>query len=133
LVAREVGPRRGFRETGFLRLAPDARARVLASTGDLREEVAATLLLVFHVERRRPLLARFLDLLGVPHENGLLGDEERPLVPTDEAVRGATDALLAEFKVSDVRLYYRALVSQEPLRWAAVGRALARPEFALPS
>jgi hypothetical protein len=129
-LAREIGPRRGFREAGFLRLPLEMRSRMLATTLDLREDVAATLLLVFHMEERRPLLRRFLDLLSIPHEDGMLGEEEHPLVPTVEAVEKATDALLAEFPAASVRLYYRALLTQEPSRWAALEPALRRPALA---
>ncbi len=131
-LAREIGPRRGFREAGFLRLSLDLRVRMLASTLDLREDVAATLLLVFHMERRRPLLRRFLDLVGIPHEDGMLGEEENPVVPSVEVVAKATEALLAEFPAADVRLYYRALLTQEPSRWRAVGSALSSPPLSLP-
>ncbi|HKB16496.1 MAG TPA: hypothetical protein VKF62_10535, partial [Planctomycetota bacterium] len=67
------------------------------------------------------------DLVGIPHEDGMIGEEENPLVPSDEVVANATRALLAEFPAGDVRLYYRALLTQEPSRWRAVGSALALP------
>ena len=40
--------------------------------GELSDTVAARALVNYHLERQRPMMAAFLDLLAIPHDNGLI-------------------------------------------------------------
>jgi len=73
----------------------------------------------YHLERQRPMMAAFLDLLGITHENGLISDEH-VAKPEAEKVRQAAKDLRAKFAPADVALYLSTLVSQDPDTWEAI-------------
>ncbi len=104
-------------------LAPEAQARILASVLDPGEPLAQGLLVSLHLAERRPILAAFLDALGLPHENGVLKDEpEAPPPLKEEDARRAIGAL-ASFPRAQVLTYVNTLVLQDPDRWAVLAHA----------
>ena len=44
----------------------------------------------YHLERQRPMMGAFLDLLGIAHENGLI-NEENVIKPDAEETQGGRD------------------------------------------
>jgi hypothetical protein len=101
-------------------LSPEARSRILATVLDPGEPLAQGLLVSLHLARRRPLLAAFLDALGLPHEDGVLKEESGSVPPVaPEAARKAV-AALASFPPGEVRTYLNTLWLQDPERWAAL-------------
>lgn len=105
-------------------LPPEARARALAMLLDPGEPLAAALLVALHLGERRALLVAFLDALGLPHEEGLLGEEaDRQPAPTPDAVRSALRPLLASFPAAELSVYLNTLWLQDPERWAALPEA----------
>jgi hypothetical protein len=104
-------------------LAPEAQARILATVLDPGETLAASLLVALHLAERRPLLAAFLDALGVPHEDGIVKDEaEGPAVEASR-VREGVHALSA-FPAPQVETYLNTLWLQDRERWAAIPEVL---------
>jgi hypothetical protein len=102
-------------------LPQEQRAQALASILEPGESVAASLLVALHLSERRPLLAAFLDALGLPHEEGALKEEADNLpAPSAEAVRAAVQSLRERFPEPHVALYLNALWLQDPERWAAL-------------
>src|SRR5687767_7097193 len=67
-----------FRPRSILALTPDKRARYLAQLPAVSDAIAARALVNYHLERQRPMMAAFLDLLGIAHENGLISEEKLP-------------------------------------------------------
>lgn len=106
-------------------LGEEERARALAGILEPGEVVAASLLVALHLSERRPLLAAFLDALGVPHENGILKEEadEAP-PPTEAQLRRGLDAL-SSFDTHQVEVYLNTLALQDPGRWGALERVRA--------
>src|SRR5512147_524502 len=95
-------------------LPPDAQARILATTLDPGEPLAQGLLVSLHLAERRPLLAAFLDALGLPNEDA------EPLPPvTEDAARHAV-ASLSAFPREQVLTYLNTLLLQDPERWKAL-------------
>jgi hypothetical protein len=113
-----------FRTKSVLGLEPDKRARYLAQLPTISDAVAARALVNYHLATQRPMMAAFLDSLGIPHEEGLIKDED---VPKPEPARLETAAadLAAKFPAADVALYFSTLVSQDPETW---GHLSERPE-----
>jgi hypothetical protein len=70
-----------------------------------------------HLGERRPLLAAFLDALGLPHEDGILKQEADARRPPDQAEARAALRALAAFPREQVGLYFNALWLQDPERW----------------
>src|SRR5262249_43985115 len=108
-----------FRPKSVLSLAPDKRARYLATLPTMTDAIAARALVSYHLERQRPMMGAFLDLLGIPHDNGLISDEN-VAKPDAAKVTGAAKELATKYPAEDVSLYLATLVSQDPETWEAL-------------
>jgi hypothetical protein len=90
----------------------------LADTGarlDLGDKpIAWEALLALHLKARTPMLAQFLDTLGIAHENGEIKGEVDAATMDDAKVRGAAEGLLAGFDDSTVAIYLLALRASQP-------------------
>jgi hypothetical protein len=105
-----------FRPKSAAALPVEKRARYLAGLPVVSELVASRLLVAFHLAAQRPMMGRFLDALGIAHENGLItaDDVARP----DRArLEEAAKVLRQEFPEQDVELYFATLVGQDPDTW----------------
>jgi hypothetical protein len=102
-------------------LASEQKARSLAQLLDPGETVAASLIVALHLAARRPMLSAFLDLLGLPHEDGILKDEAAQIPPPgEEQARNAVRELVKRFPVGQVETYMNALWLQDPDHWGAL-------------
>jgi hypothetical protein len=102
-------------------LAPDAQARILATVLDPGESLAQGLLVGLHLAERRPLLGAFLDALKLPHEDGILKEEEAEAAsPVSESDARVALGALASFPDDQVRTYLNTLWLQDPERWQAL-------------
>src|SRR5262245_25304932 len=108
-----------FRPKSVLTLAPEKRAKYLATLPTMTDAIAARALVNYHLERQRPMMGAFLDLLGIPHENGLINDEQVAKPDTTKVTTAARE-LAARFPSEDVSLYFATLVSQDPETWEAL-------------
>ena len=87
--------------------------------GAVSEIVAARLLVAYHLHHQRPMMAGFLDALGIFHEEGLIADEElQP--PSADRLREAVRAIGAAHPADDVVLYLSTLMWQDPETWAGL-------------
>jgi len=106
-------------------LAPEAQARILAAVLEPGETLAAALLVSLHLGHPRPLLAAFLDALGLPHQDGLLQEETEPPPLREEDARKAASTL-GGFPRAHVATYFNTLWLQDPERWRVL-ETLAEP------
>jgi hypothetical protein len=117
-----------FRTRSVVGLAPEKKAKYLATLPSVSDAIAARALVNYHLARQRPMMAAFLDSLGIPHEEGLI-TEETMVKPDTEKLRAGTAALAGQFPPDDVSLYLATLVSQDPDTWGALADlAEAEPE-----
>ena len=108
-----------FRHQTIRSAPPARRAGFLAGCNALNDPVAGTLMYVYHMERQVPLMSKFLDALGIKHENGRIeSDELEP--PAGKSLAAAVESVLASCDRDDVLLYLRVLVSQDEVTWAAL-------------
>ena len=105
-----------FRTKSVIALPLDRKAKYLATLPGISETVAARALVSYHLEHQRPMMAAFLDALGIAHEDGLINEENVP-APDAERIRTAAAALTERFPADDVSLYFNTLVSQDPETW----------------
>jgi len=105
-----------FRTKSVLALPPEKRTRYLATLPNVSDTIAARALVNYHLELHRPMMAAFLDLLGIAHENGLINDEEVSK-PENARLRAAATELASKYPAEDVSLYFATLVSQDPDTW----------------
>jgi hypothetical protein len=105
-----------FRTKSVLNLPAEKRIKYLASLPTISDSIAARALVAYHLEQQRPMMAAFLDSLGIAHEDGLITDET---VVKPEAAKLATAAqeLATKFPAGDVSLYFATLISQDPETW----------------
>jgi hypothetical protein len=118
-----------FRAKSVFGLPREKKARYLAALPNMPDAVAARALVTYHLERQRPMMAEFLDALGIAHENGLIS-EETVAKPEDEKLRAAAGSIAEKFPAEDVWLYLATLVSQDPDTWGALAEM---PETAAPA
>jgi hypothetical protein len=108
-----------FRARSVLALAPEKRAKYLAQLPSVTDAIAARALVSYHLERQRPMMGAFLDLVGITHENGLISEENVPK-PDAGKVKTAAKELATKFPADEVSLYLATLVSQDPETWEAL-------------
>jgi hypothetical protein len=114
---------RHLRPQAVRAMAPEEQAKALASIRDPGESLAGSLLVALHLAERRPLLADFLDRLGLPHEDGVMKDEAEAVALDPSRVEDAARQLLDRFPREHVATYFSVLLLQDPERWAALRAA----------
>jgi hypothetical protein len=118
-----------FRVTSVLKMPREKKARQLVALTSVSELVAARLLVAYHLEDQRPMMAGFLDALGIAHDDGLIADEDLS-APPRESLEAAVRAIAAAYPPEDVALYLSTLVWQDPETWGALAEM---PESRLPA
>jgi len=105
-----------FRARSVMGLPVEKRARYLSALPSVSDSLAARLLITYHLTAQRPMMAAFLDALGVPHEDGLITAEDVK-VPDADTCRAAAKALTEKFPAADTTTYFATLVVQDPETW----------------
>jgi hypothetical protein len=114
-----IAQRIKFRAKSVLTMPREKKAKQLASLPAVSELVAARLLVAYHLEQHRAMMASFLDSLGIPHEDGLIADEDLQAPPV-ERLGEAARALATAYPPDDVALYLSTLIWQDPETWGAL-------------
>lgn len=123
-----IAHRLKFRTKSVVVLPKPRKVQYLLDLPALPEAVAARLLVSHHVENKRPMMAAFLDALGVAHDNGMIAEET--VVPQDpDKIRAAVKTISESFAAEDVALYLSTLSWQDPETWALLAEL---PETRLP-
>ena len=118
-VIATIAHRIKFRMKSVLSMPLEKKTRYLLSLPALSESVAARLLVAYHLAHQRPMMGRFLDELGIAHEDGLIADEDLSAPPPDRVV-AAAKALASAFPADDVSLYLSTLLWQDPETWGSL-------------
>ena len=113
-----IAQQKKFRPKTVVALDDDRKARHLASIAALPETLAARALVVYHLAEQRPMMAAFLDALGIAHENGLIKDDGAK--PEASKIGPAASQIAKQFPAEDVRLYLNTLLCQDPETWGAL-------------
>ena len=113
-----IAQQKKFRPKTVVGLDVDRKARHLATLGTVPDQIAARTLVVYHLAEQRPMMAAFLDALGIAHENGLI--QEDSVKPDPEKIAPAAAELIKQFPADDVRLYLTTLVCQDPETWGSL-------------
>ena len=82
------------------------------------ELVTGNLIRAWLLKKYRPMLADFLDALGIPHKEGVV--EELPKAVDDTKLRAAVDLLLAKYPPEAVSVYLHAFSGMNEVEWAAL-------------
>ena len=124
LIARQIK----FRPKSVLTLSVEKKAKHLAAMGQVSDLLAARLLVSYHLHDQRPMMGRFLDVVGIAHDEGLI-TEESPAAPAPDKLDEAAKTLAAEFPAADVSRYFWTLLWQDPDTWTGLQ---GRPELSPP-
>jgi hypothetical protein len=113
-----IAQQKKFRPKTVIGLDLDRKSKHLASLATLPDSIAGRVLVLYHLSDQRALMGRFLDALGIAHENGLIKEDD---VKPDTAKLGpAAVTLTHEFPPDDVRLYLTTLLCQDPETWGGL-------------
>jgi hypothetical protein len=115
-----------FRPKSVIALPLDKKAKYLATLPTVSDTVAARALVNYHLDRQRPMMGAFLDLLGIAHDQGLINEENASKPDADKLKTAAAD-LAAQYPKEDVALYFSTLVSQDPETWGALADRVNEP------
>ncbi len=114
-----IAQRIKFRTKSVIALPVEKKSRYLVALPVVSEGVAARLIVAYHLAHQRPMMGRFLDALGIAHEEGLIADEQ--VEPVDKArLAEAAKTLAASSPAEDVALYLSTLLWQDPETWGGL-------------
>ena len=122
-AAMLIAQQKNFRPKTVVALDVDRKARHLATIAQLPDSVAARALIVYHLAEQRPMMAAFLDALGIAHEDGLIKEDD--VRPDASKFETAAETIRRQFPPEDVELYLNTLVCQDPDTWGGLTRVLS--------
>jgi hypothetical protein len=111
-----------FRPKSLQQLPAERRSKLLANMADVSEAVATRALIGYHLTSERPMMAAFLDAVGIEHDNGLIkseGADEVEAPPADKLAAGVA-AIKASFPEDAVRLYLHTLLVLDGDTWGGL-------------
>jgi len=117
-----IAQRIKFRAKSVLALSVEKKARHLVSLTAVSELLAARLLVAYHLAHQRPMMASFLDAVGIAHEDGLIADEDIT-PPSADTLKAAAQKLSNQYPKDDVALYLATLTWQDPETWGELAGA----------
>ena len=120
-AAQLIAKHMKFRPKSVSGLDADRKARYLTAVPEVPEELAAHLLIMFHLAEQRPMMGTFLDALGIKHDDGMIDEEH--VTPDPTKFGAAKAAITAAYPAEDVALYLDTLQWQDPASWGALGES----------
>ena len=122
LLARRLN----FRAKSVQALSIERRTKYLAQVGEVSDAIATRALIAYHFTAQRPLMAAFLDALGVQHDDGLITQEQVD-PPDADRLAAAVDKTREAFPAEDVTFYLRTLVTLDSDTWGNLEAVLTKP------
>ena len=113
-----ISQQKKFRRKTVAGLDEERKARHLASLPTLPDNVAARVLVLYHLAEQRPMMGAFLDALGIAHDDGVI--QEDNVVPDTTKVAPAAAAIATQYPRVDVSIYLNTLLCQDPKAWGAL-------------
>jgi hypothetical protein len=113
-----IAQQKKFRPKTVIGLDLDRKSKHLASLASLPDSIAGRVLVLYHLTDQRALMGRFLDALGIEHENGLIKEDD--VKPDKTKLAPAAATVTREFAPDDVRLYLTTLLCQDPETWGGL-------------
>jgi hypothetical protein len=122
-----IAQRIKFRTKRVVAMPVEKKSRQLVALPVVSETVAARLLVAYHLVHQRPMMGRFLDALGIAHDDGLIAEEKLEPVAKERLVVAAK-TLAESHPAEDVALYLSTLLWQDPETWGGLsGLSEVRP------
>jgi hypothetical protein len=123
-VLATVAQARNLRPAFFERTPRPARHAAMATVlaRPRLEMMAANLLRDWLMKSQTPMLADFLDTLGVAHKDGAV--DELPAVVEEAKLQAAIEKLLSKYPAEEVAVYLNAFYTMNDVRWPNLESAL---------
>jgi len=109
-----------FRPNAVRQLPLARRVAYLLKNVHIDDNLATTLLLALHLDKRATLLEAFLDSLGIPQSGGLIDDGHDLETPQPDALERAAASAYESFEPAEVDLYLAALLALDPVTWGGL-------------
>jgi hypothetical protein len=122
-----IARRLNFRPKSVQALAVERRARHLAQMSDVSDLLATRALIAYHLTAQRPMMAKFLDAVGLAHEDGVITAEEVP-PPEPGRLAAGVQALRAAFPADAVALYLNTLVAIDGETWGGIDAEIQKQD-----
>src|SRR5262245_22290149 len=113
-----IAQQKKFRPKAVMALDEERRSKHLASFLSIPETMAARALIVYHLAAQRPMMAAFLDALGIAHENGVIQADD--VKPDEARLAPAVEQIAGTYPQADVALYLSTLLCQDPETWGGL-------------
>src|ERR1700674_3327039 len=94
-----IAQQKKFRPKTVVGLDLGRKSKHLASLASLPDAIAARALVLYHLSDQRALMGRFLDALGIEHEDGVI--KEDAVKPNASKLAPAAAELAREFPADD--------------------------------
>ena len=127
LATNLIATRLKFRPHKAAQLPPERKAAYIAGMDSIDEAIAAALVRDYLFSQQRPMLAGFLDALGIAHNNGEIEENSNPEKPSTDALRTALATIRGEFNPEEVAIYTSALILSDPDLWGELRTIEAEP------
>ena len=101
----------------FVKRLPVAKRASYLATLPIPADLMGQLLISYHFAHQRPLMASFLDALGIPNDNGLISEDVDSTPPPDEKIAEAVKSVKANYSPDDVDIYLATIHAQNPTAW----------------
>ncbi len=118
-----IARRLNFRTKSVQALPIERRAKLLAQVHDVSDTIATRALIAYHFSAERPLMAAFLDAVGIAHENGVITADD-VAAPEADRLEAAALQVRAAFPAEAVDLYLRTLVALDGDTWGKIDTIL---------
>ena len=118
-----IARNKNFRPAFVKRLTLEKRAFYLATLG-IPSDLIGQLLVSYHFTHQRPLMAAFLNALGIANDNGVINDSTEVSAPAQEAVGRAVEEIKGTFPSQDLYVYLATLHAQNPETWGGLETVL---------
>jgi hypothetical protein len=118
-----IARNKNFRPAFVKRLTIEKRAFYLATLG-IPADLIGQLLVSYHFTHQRPMMAAFLNALGIANDNGVINDSTEVSAPEKESVSRAVDEIKGTFAARDLYLYLATLYAQNPETWSGLETVL---------
>ena len=104
-----------FRTKTVAGLDKEKKARYLISVATVSDDLAAKLLVLYHLAEQKPMMSAFLDAIGIAHQDGLIKEDAG--APDPARVASAAAAIAQSYPAQDVAIYLNTLLWQDPGAW----------------
>lgn len=112
---------KNFRPAFVKKLPVEKKASYLAIL-PIPQDLVGQLMVSYHFAHQRPLMAAFLNELGIANENGVISDAAEVKPPERQALDAAVKTIAAQFPDEDVQIYFRTLQAQNPETWSGLSQ-----------